>query len=158
MPLTALYRGDNMVYGTVMNLARKKDTFSMIAREEAKTNPIRNGKWKEFNKHGVLIAEGFYLSSRKHGIWREYYDETGGIMIEEHYRDGIQEGRFASYHPNGQVFSEGQFCNGLREGYFKVYDEQGNNIRNLFFVNDIQVEDNEIVHTEERAHQKTAGS
>jgi antitoxin component YwqK of YwqJK toxin-antitoxin module len=126
----------------------------MIACEDAKANPIRNGKWKEFNKHGVLIAEGFYVDSRKHGIWREYYDETGNMMIEEQYRDGIQDGRFASYHPNGQVLSEGQFCNGQREGYFKVYDEQGNNIRNLFFVNDIQIEDNEIVHTEERAHQQ----
>jgi antitoxin component YwqK of YwqJK toxin-antitoxin module len=61
-------------------------------------------------------------------------------MIEETYDNGIPHGRFASYHPNSKIFSEGNFHNGLREGYFRVYDEEGNNIRNLLFINNIEVE------------------
>jgi antitoxin component YwqK of YwqJK toxin-antitoxin module len=102
---------------------------------------IKNGKWKEFNKHAVLIAEGNYIDNQKHGLWREYYDHTGTLMIEEHYNLGLMHGRFTSFYPDGQKFSEGEFINGAREGYFKVYDERGTNIRNLLFVNDIQIAD-----------------
>lgn len=112
----------------------------MIQVSKSKPNQIRNGKWKEFNKHAVLIAEGYYLNNMKHGLWREYYDHSGSIMIEENYNNGVLHGRFASYHPNSKIFSEGNFHNGLREGYFRVYDEEGRNVRNLLFVNNIEVE------------------
>jgi antitoxin component YwqK of YwqJK toxin-antitoxin module len=101
----------------------------------------KNGKWKEFNKHAVLISEGHYVNNKKHGLWREYYDSTGSLMIEEDYWHGVQHGRFASYHPNGQLLSEGEFQNGSREGCFKVYDESGANIRNIIFANDKEVEE-----------------
>jgi antitoxin component YwqK of YwqJK toxin-antitoxin module len=100
---------------------------------------IRNGKWKEFNKHGVLIAEGVYINDKKHGVWIEYYDHCGSKMIEEDYRYGVQHGRFISYHPNGRILSQGQFVHGLREGYFRAYDEFGKNTRTMFFVNNIEI-------------------
>jgi len=100
----------------------------------------RNGKWQEFNKHAILISEGVYVNNKKHGVWREYYDSNGSLMIEETYWHGVQHGRFASYHPNGQVLSEGEFQNGSREGCFKVYDEDGTNIRNIVFANNEEIE------------------
>jgi antitoxin component YwqK of YwqJK toxin-antitoxin module len=111
----------------------------------------KNGKWKEFNKYAILIAEGFYLNNQKHGTWKEYYDHTGTIMIEENFQHGVPHGRFTSYHPNGKVLSQGEFCNGLREGTFNVYNEEGKNIRNLLFINNIQIEDTlEPAHTGEK--------
>jgi antitoxin component YwqK of YwqJK toxin-antitoxin module len=118
-----------------------------------KSSLTKNGKWKEFNRHAVLIAEGVYVNNLKHGVWKEYYDHTGTIMIEEHYRHGVHHGRYASFHPNGQLWSEGQFNNGLREGYFRIYDEEGNNVRSLLFSKDIQIEDideHKPVHEEPR--------
>jgi antitoxin component YwqK of YwqJK toxin-antitoxin module len=112
----------------------------MIMWSRVKTSQVKNGKWKEFNKHAVLIAEGFYVNNKKHGTWRQYYDQTGTIMIEEDYKHGIQHGRYASFHLNGQLLSEGQFIEGMRQGYFRVYDEEGNNIRNLCFIDNIEVE------------------
>ena len=106
-------------------------------------NAARNGKWKEFNKHAVLIAEGHFVDDRKHGLWREYYD-TGELMLEEHYDHGVQHGRFASYHSNGQVWSEGNYVEGSREGQFRVYDENGRNVRNLVFINNVKIEDIEL--------------
>jgi antitoxin component YwqK of YwqJK toxin-antitoxin module len=102
---------------------------------------MKSGKWKEFNKHAVLISEGYYVNNQKHGIWREYYDHTGTIMIEENYERDIPHGRYRAFHPNGKVWSEGQFINGSREGYFHIYDEDGNNIRSMLFINNEQVED-----------------
>ena len=112
----------------------------MIGTRSAEKFAIRNGKWKEFNKHGVLIAEGIYVNNRKHGVWREYYD-AGGIMIEETFIYGVQHGRFASYHPTGELLSEGQYYNGRREGYFRQYDESGQNIKSLLFKNNIETQE-----------------
>lgn len=113
----------------------------MIKILNKNVNQIKNGKWKEFNKHAVLIAEGLYVNNQKHGLWKEYYDHTGTIMIEEEFKDGVKHGIFTSYHPNGQVFSQGEFINGLREGYFRIFDEDGINVRSLLFINNAQIED-----------------
>ena len=110
--------------------------MSLVSRNAVQS---RNGKWKEFNKHAVLIAEGNYVNNKKHGVWREYYDSNGGLMIEESYLNGVKHGRFASYHPNGQVLSEGEFQYGSREGCFKVYDENGTNIRNIVFLDNEEI-------------------
>jgi antitoxin component YwqK of YwqJK toxin-antitoxin module len=75
-------------------------------------------------------------------------------MIEEDFLFGVQHGRFISYHPNGQVFSQGEFHNGLREGYFRVYDEAGNNIKILFFIHDIQIQEfHSLIHSNERTRE-----
>jgi antitoxin component YwqK of YwqJK toxin-antitoxin module len=104
----------------------------------------KNGRYKEFNKHAVLIAEGVYVNGQKHGTWREYYDSDGSLMIEEEYWHGIKHGGFKAFHPNGKVMSEGGFSNGSREGLFRVYDEDGNNLRNLLFRNDELINEVEI--------------
>lgn len=107
----------------------------------------KDGKWKEFNKHATLIAEGVYLNGVKHGTWREYYGDTGSILIEENYTLGIPDGIYRSFHPNGQMYSQGEFVNGSREGYFRAYDEHGNNIHNILFINDQEVgDDNEYAY------------
>ena len=158
MPVIALYLEEDMAFGAVMIFAKEKNYF-MITRANVKADQIKNGKWKEYNKHAVLIAEGIYVNNKKHGTWREYYDETGTIMIEEEYIHGIKHGRYASFHQNGQLLSEGKFFDGQRQGYFKVYDEQGNNIRNLLFINNIQIEDsNELIYVEERTAKRKTGT
>ena len=110
--------------------------MSLMSRNAVQS---RNGKWKEFNKHAVLIAEGHYVNNKKHGVWREYYDSNGGLMIEEAYLNGVKHGRFASFHPNGQILSEGEFQYGSREGCFKVYDENGTHVRNIVFLDNEEI-------------------
>jgi antitoxin component YwqK of YwqJK toxin-antitoxin module len=136
---TVSYQVEKPESGVVMNSLKK--TISMNGLKQLRVDEAKNGRWKYFNKHGTLISEGNYVDDKKHGTWREYYDHTGTIMIEEEFDYDIQHGRFRSFHPNGQVLSDGRFCNGLREGYFKVFDEFGNNVRNMFFINNIQIED-----------------
>jgi antitoxin component YwqK of YwqJK toxin-antitoxin module len=117
--------------------------MAMIGASEIKKTNVKNGKWKEFNKHAVLVAEGTYLNYQKHGVWREYYD-TGEIMILEHYHHGVAHGPFTSYRPGEKVFSQGNYHNGSREGYFTLYDEAGNMSRKLLFINNHQIEDIEL--------------
>jgi len=105
-----------------------------------KTTKPKHGKWKEFNKHAVLIAEGNFLHNRKHGLWKEYYD-TGELMIEEMFENGIQNGRYATYHINGKLLSEGKYVNGQREGYFKIYNECGVHSKTILFVKNNLIEE-----------------
>lgn len=129
----------------------------MMKSTGLRTGQIKNGKWKEFNKRAVLIAEGVYVNDLKHGLWREYYDHTGSVMIEENYTYGVQHGRYASFHPNGQLWSEGNFTNGMRDGYFRVYDEHGNNVRNLLFINNHQIEEIEQPQPAHEVSRKDGG-
>jgi antitoxin component YwqK of YwqJK toxin-antitoxin module len=101
---------------------------------------LKEGRWKEFNKHAVVISVGNYVNDKKHGDWREYYD-TGELMLEETYLNGVVHGRFATYHPNGMLLSEGMFEHGSREGYFKVYDEFGVHTKSLLFIADDLMEE-----------------
>lgn len=117
--------------------------FTLFSIKEKEPEQLKQGKWKEFNKHAVLIAEGNYLNGQKHGRWREYFD-SGELMIEEDFEHGKSHGRFASYHRNGRVLSEGNFQNGFRNGEFKVFDEKGNHIKSLCFNRDYLIEELEL--------------
>lgn len=108
-----------------------------VGKQEGKIVP-KQGKWKEFNKHAILIAEGHYVDGHKQGRWKEYFD-SGELMLEEDFEKGVSDGRFISYHRNGRILSEGNFKNGLRSGEFRMYDDQGIHTRSLWFENDCLV-------------------
>ena len=105
-----------------------------------KKQRLKEGRWKEYNKHAVLISVGHYLLGHKHGHWMEYYD-TGEFMLEETYETGILQGRFATYHPNGNLMSEGMYGLGSREGYFRIYNEVGTHTKSLLFIDNNLMEE-----------------
>ena len=105
-----------------------------------KQNRLKEGCWKEFNKHAVLISVGHYRQGHKHGHWQEDYD-SGELMIDEYYEDGVLHGKFSTYHPNGNVMSEGVYVHGSREGVFKIYNEDGVQIKSLLFFGNNLIEE-----------------
>jgi antitoxin component YwqK of YwqJK toxin-antitoxin module len=127
------------VYGIVKNIDDNQNS-KMFKTIFQKTPKQKDGKWKEFNKHAALIAEGNYLHDRKHGLWKEYYD-TGELMIEEVYENGIQHGRYTTYHINGKILSEGKYVNGQRDGHFNIYNELGQHIKSILFIKNILMEE-----------------
>ena len=112
---------------------------------------VKNGKWKEFNKHAILIAEGHYVNNAKHGLWREYYD-SGELATEQNYIHGVLHGPYASYHTNGQLWSEGVHVNDQCEGTFKVYNEHGLLIKLLIFENGRLVEERDMKNLKNMIH------
>lgn len=101
---------------------------------------LKNGTWREYNKHAVMITEGQFLNDLKHGAWRYYYD-TGGLAIEEHYELGKKHGTYKSFFPGGMVMSEGRYEHDLREGYFHVYDERERLVRVILYAHNVLVTD-----------------
>lgn len=143
--LIAIYQKDLQESGTVkiMNSMLKfEDEMFERSVDKKKVKCRENGKWKEFNRQAVLIAEGYYQDDQKHGLWKQYY-ETGELLIEEEYNHGILHGRYAAYHINGQLMSEGHYVNGSREDYFNVFDECGKQVMRMLFFNNSIVNDNE---------------
>jgi antitoxin component YwqK of YwqJK toxin-antitoxin module len=126
--------------------------FEKLLNKRNINNP-KNGKWKEFNKQAVLVAEGNYKGDLKDGLWKQYY-ESGELLIEEIYEDGILHGRYASYHLNGRLLSEGDYINGHREGYFYVYDESGKHVKSLLFIHNDLVEEVDLKQAGKLAHQE----
>lgn len=54
-----------------------------------KNDNRRVGLYKEFSENGVLILEGnFNKNGRKHGIWKNIHEETGGIISTEEWNNG----------------------------------------------------------------------
>jgi antitoxin component YwqK of YwqJK toxin-antitoxin module len=127
------------VSGVVRILNKKNKDMLEGKFKKSHLQNVRNGKWKEFSRQAVLIAEGHYIQDLKQGLWKQYY-ETGELLIEEEYERGILHGRYAAYHLNGNVMSEGQYIHGKREGHFDIYDERGLRTRRLFFSNNLLIE------------------
>ena len=125
--------------------------LNKILTKQKKSESKKNGKWKEYNKHAVLIAEGNYRHDLKHGVWKQYY-ETGELVIEEMYKRGILHGRYTAYHMNGRIMSEGHYVHGSREGYFYIYDEDGNRVKSLLFEKNVEVPCVEKVEVLQASH------
>lgn len=105
-----------------------------------KKKKVKNGTWREYNKHAVMITEGSFINDLKHGIWRYFYD-SGALAIEEHYEHGRMHGAYRSFFPNGRVMSEGRYEYDLREGYFQVYDEDGRLARIILYARNLLITD-----------------
>ena len=50
----------------------------------------------------MLIAEGHYVGDKKHGLWREYFD-SGELMIEESFIEGVPNGLYVTFHRPAQA-------------------------------------------------------
>ncbi|HCZ37420.1 MAG TPA: hypothetical protein DHV26_15990 [Cytophagales bacterium] len=141
------YQESIPAFGIVKNMRRADQLLSIFdSFFGKKKNCSKEGRWKEFNKHAVLISVGNYMHGNKHGQWVEYYD-SGELMLEENYENGILHGRFATYHPNGNLMSEGAYVQGSREGYFKIYNEEGRKTKSLLFIDNNLMEEIDATST-----------
>ena len=77
---------------------------------------------REYSDDGILLIEGSYdKKGSKIGLWREY-NSHGILLAEEYYQKGNRHGKYISYHDNGSVWCRGTFKNGLKDGEFKTFD------------------------------------
>ena len=59
-------------------------------------NGLKNGKGKEYDKHGKLEFEGEYLNGLKNGKGKEY-DKYGLLKFEGEYINGRRKGQGKEY-------------------------------------------------------------
>jgi antitoxin component YwqK of YwqJK toxin-antitoxin module len=100
----------------------------------------RNGKYKEHNRHGILVREGDYRNGLRSGTWKIYNELTGQLVIEEEYKDGVLHGKYRSFYEDGSVFSVGNYYRNKREGEFRVFDRNQQHIMTMRFHDDVLLE------------------
>ncbi len=122
---------------------------------------VKTGKFTAYYENEQLQAIGNYEEGNLTGAWKAYYD-NGKLYEEGIYFNGLPNGTWNLYHQNGQIFQkriweqgklmdvnscfdvEGveQNCGTLNNGsgYVNLYDEDGKLLRQVNFVNGVEVE------------------
>lgn len=73
-------------------------------------NPSKVSRWRE---------------GKAHGVWESYYPD-GTTWSHHEYHDGVQLGRYQTWHPNGSPFIVGQYdSTGTPVGSWKFHDDDG---------------------------------
>ena len=97
-------------------------------------NEEYDGEVRKYTQRG-LSSVTMYKNGKKHGVHQTYDYETGKLMEEEHYVDGIMNGVCRRYYRNGTLEEEYTAVNGQPEGPYKRYDRNGKLIQEGVFKN-----------------------
>lgn len=101
---------------------------------------LEQGIWKEYHPNGEIKSKGEYKDGKRIGewifyypnnkieqkgkydkkgravdIWKWYY-ESGNILREENYVNGLLEGPMTEFNDSGKVITKGEYLEGLKEG------------------------------------------
>ena len=104
-----------------------KDTINRVD-----TTGKRQGKWIITNKiahkpcyaDNQKVEEGVFVSSKKIGLWTEYYCNNG-LKSKITYENNRPNGYAIMYHENGKIKEEGLWKNNRWVGDYKLYYENG---------------------------------
>lgn len=79
----------------------------------------RIGKWRFYHPDGSLEQEGNYNNQgNAEGLWKWYF-ANGNVLREEAYRNGKSDGMYTEYDETGKVIVQGEYIDGLEEGLWK---------------------------------------
>ena len=84
----------------------------------------KEGKWKKYFDNGQLIYIGNYKKGKKEGIWARYH-KNGQLGTKGNYKSGKREGEWISYFDNGQIFTTGYMIEGKPDGKMISYQYDG---------------------------------
>jgi antitoxin component YwqK of YwqJK toxin-antitoxin module len=128
--------------GKVTNAYVYNDNGVLLSEGIIDDSGNRNGKWKDMNSDGKVIAEGQYTDNRRTGIWKFYnsslkleqtgsynngrpdgvwkwYYDDGSLLREEEYFQGQRDGPFTEYSQSGEIIAQGQYTDGEKNGEWK---------------------------------------
>jgi antitoxin component YwqK of YwqJK toxin-antitoxin module len=141
--ITNFYNGTEKVQTTLFHLNGQKAAEGMFLSQQ------KNGTWNYYSNGGVLIATENYKKGVKHGAFKTYSAETGLLIEECFYIDGLlhgemrsyydkdnvcavipyisdkRNGKTISYHYGNIISSQGIYHDNLKEGEWNFYDESG---------------------------------
>ena len=83
-----------------------------------------NGKIREYNESGVLLKEAYYKEGVLDGAYTSYYSNKN-VEVESTYKNGIQCGKFMSYTEDGKILRNGEINEGKFSGIINSYNDSG---------------------------------
>jgi antitoxin component YwqK of YwqJK toxin-antitoxin module len=80
----------------------------------------REGCWKKFNEKGMLVHEANYMNNYKEGISKTYTYNSGRLLEQLNFKEGIKEGKQEYFYNSGKpkcvcYFHNNHPCLGLQE-------------------------------------------
>ena len=115
-------------------------------------NDVKEGWTRYYLPDGTLRMEVPFVRGLEQGTGKEYSPDGNIITITE-YKKGfitdrmkvnrrdknqLKQGMWITFHPNGKIKQEGTYKDDKRHGYFKDYTENGDLIRVVKYVNDVE--------------------
>jgi antitoxin component YwqK of YwqJK toxin-antitoxin module len=110
--------------GKVINAFIYNDNGLLLSEGIVDEAGNRNGKWKDLNPEGNVIAEGTYVSNRKTGPWK-FYNSSGTIEQTGSFNNDRPDGLWQWYYPDGSILREEDYFQGKRDGLCVEYSENG---------------------------------
>ncbi|HUY88536.1 MAG TPA: toxin-antitoxin system YwqK family antitoxin [Pirellulales bacterium] len=83
------------------------------------------GVLRNYDAGGKLQSECPYSGGKKHGVHRQWYGETGTLLGDAMYSNGVNDGWSRFYYPNGVLLEEGMFQDGKMHGVFREWNDNG---------------------------------
>lgn len=84
-----------------------------------------------FYEKGKLAAQGKMRGKDYVGKWIYYHKNSEKIMMEEHYAEGLLDGKKTVFYPNGNLAEEIHYKKGIKEGINNYYAPDGTLLKKL---------------------------
>jgi uncharacterized protein len=110
--------------GKVTNAFRYNDNGVLVSEGIIDDAGNANGKWKELNPEGKVVAEGQYTDNRRSGTWK-FYNSSQKVEQTGNYNAGRPDGLWKWYYPGGSVLREEEYFQGQRDGTYTEYSPEG---------------------------------
>lgn len=98
----------------------------------------------QYHNNGKTKANGHVLYGEKNGQWN-YWNDNEKLIKSESYTFGKLDGEYKEYYSNGNTKIKGNYildseAISIKNGYWFYYNEQGNLIKQFFYMDGIEYE------------------
>lgn len=94
------------------------------------------GKWKHYNKSGVLTSEFNYLEGGNIDGEAKWYFNNGKVETIKNFKDGQTDGYYVYYYKNGNIYKHGWYREGELVGAWEYYYPDGSLQKKEYFLED----------------------
>lgn len=132
-----LLREESFIKGKPEGLMIEYSDSGKVITKGSFTDGLKEGEWLEID--GDEKSIGVYRNDNKEGKWIITYEENGKQASVVAYVEGLENGKFSSYHINGKQKEEGDYIMGNKNGKWKRYDTEGLLITTISYDNGAEV-------------------
>lgn len=148
-----ILREESFIKGKAEGLMTEFSDSGKVITKGLFTEGLKEGDWLEID--GDEKSSGIYRNGLKEGKWIITYEENGKEASIANYIDGLENGKFSSYHINGKLKEQGEYIMGNKDGQWKRYDTEGLLIITISYDNGAEIKiDGSRIPTFQEGEQK----
>ena len=87
---------------------------------------LQNGLFSMYTTSGILVDYAYFSKGERNGLTRQFDAESGSLLCEGNYKDGLLDGKWVWYYPDGKsILMEQTYSNGMLQGMAREYYDNG---------------------------------